>query len=511
VAEIETANGVIGLKKTTGIPLFEHILVRCLNVILLLSACFLFFFVGLHSGDLCRTEGLRAMVARTMLETGDWVVPRLYDEPFFTKPPGFYLAVVLCSLPCGRVTEFTARLPSAVAATICVVLFAWYVGRHLGRASGLAAGFILPVSPLWLEKGSAAEIDMMQVAWVTGSILFCLRATEEDGKHAWGWWLASSACVAGGFLTKWTGPLIFYFFALPFLALRGRSRLLLKGPHLLGLALTNLGCAAWVIAAVHRSGFDDIWRTVAQESLPRFIPAYYQQPFAPGEALLYPFRLWLGLLPWSLPALIALKPGFAARLEPGARRLLLAFHCWAWPSLAFWMLTNEHTLRHSLPLTPAFAGFAVLCWHAWYSGRLPWRFAWLTPGRLLAAVCVVWLMVKIGVVTVAVPYRAAERQVRRKAEALADLVPAGTTLHHASWNRDEPLFFYYGRSLRRFRSITQGSRTGETTIWFLNATDGMPPSARLLGQLCDEGGKPALVVEMPPLTSQVPGPHHQQE
>src|SRR5215475_9276291 len=59
------------------------------------------FFYGLTAGDLWRTESLRALIAQEMLTGGDWVVRRLYGEPIFTKPPGMYLAIVLCSLPFG--------------------------------------------------------------------------------------------------------------------------------------------------------------------------------------------------------------------------------------------------------------------------------------------------------------------------------------------------------------------------------------------------------------------------
>src|SRR4051794_34722756 len=184
---------------------------RAADLCVLAAACAVLFFVGLDAGELYRTEGLRALVAREMLATGDWVVPRLYGEPLFTKPPGFYLAILFCSLPGGSVTEVTARLPSALGASACVLLFAWYFGRRLGRGAGLAAGLILPVSAIWLDKATAAEIDMLQVAWVSAAVLFFLRATEDDRRPAWGWWLASLACVAGGFLTKWTAPQFFYF------------------------------------------------------------------------------------------------------------------------------------------------------------------------------------------------------------------------------------------------------------------------------------------------------------
>src|SRR5262245_30290636 len=108
-------------------------------ILLVLAWCAVLFFFGITRGELWRTESLRAIIAAEMLDSGNWLVPRLYGEPLFTKPPGMYAAIALCSLPWGRVTEFSARLPSALAATGCVLLFWWYFKRQLGRVAGLAA------------------------------------------------------------------------------------------------------------------------------------------------------------------------------------------------------------------------------------------------------------------------------------------------------------------------------------------------------------------------------------
>src|ERR1700681_1220381 len=90
---------------------------RWLAPFLLGFYCLFFFFYGLDTGELYRNETLRAIIAREMLRTGNWLVPTLYGQPLFTKPPGMYVAIALCSWPFGAVTEWTARLPSALAAT----------------------------------------------------------------------------------------------------------------------------------------------------------------------------------------------------------------------------------------------------------------------------------------------------------------------------------------------------------------------------------------------------------
>src|SRR5579885_2161226 len=188
---------------------------------LLLPWCALLFFYGLNAGELYRTEALRAIIAQGFLNSGNWVVPTLYGEPLLTKPPGMYAAIAAVSWPLGGVSDASARLPSALAATATVFLFFWYFRRLFGPRGGLVAGFLAPASLMWLDKATAAEIDMLQVFWVAGSVLFFLRALEEResaeahglqpvGLKAFRWWLAALLCVAGGVLTKWTAPAFFY-------------------------------------------------------------------------------------------------------------------------------------------------------------------------------------------------------------------------------------------------------------------------------------------------------------
>src|SRR5207253_8432017 len=95
-------------------------------------------------------------------------------------PPGIYVAIALCSWPGGAVTEWTARLPSALAATITVFLTYWFFARQLDRRAGMLAALLLPMSAFWLERSTSAEIDMVQVAWVTASILLFLRALTPN-------------------------------------------------------------------------------------------------------------------------------------------------------------------------------------------------------------------------------------------------------------------------------------------------------------------------------------------
>src|SRR5256885_3355099 len=70
-----------------------------------------------------RDEPRYAQTSRQMLQSGDWVVPRLYDEPRTAKPPLIYWLQAACMSVLGD-TAFAARLPSAVAMVLTLVLFA---------------------------------------------------------------------------------------------------------------------------------------------------------------------------------------------------------------------------------------------------------------------------------------------------------------------------------------------------------------------------------------------------
>jgi 4-amino-4-deoxy-L-arabinose transferase-like glycosyltransferase len=261
-------------------------------------------------------------------------------------------------------------LPSALAATLTVGLFYLSFAHALGRRAGLLAAALLPCSLLWLGRVPSAEIDLVQLGWVSASLLLFLRALEaaESGAGGRGWWLAALLCVAGGTLTKWTAPAFFYLTIIPLLGWRGHLRLLLGSSHLCALALALALCAGWAAAAAAEVGAGPLRETVLREALQRLSPQHHPRPYPWLELLTFPGSFLLACLPGAALAPVACRPSFGRLLDERGRCLWQLLLCWAAVNLLFWAVVPGHRPRHALPLQPALAGLSALAAITWLRG-----------------------------------------------------------------------------------------------------------------------------------------------
>lgn len=480
------------------------------------------FGYGLTTGQLYRTETLRAQVAAEMLRSGDLVVPTLYGEPLFTKPPGVYWFISLVSFGCsfGEVTEWSARLPSVLAGVGLSLCF-YRVFRHQGRLAALVAAAIVPCSPLWLEKAPAAEIDALQVWCVAGAYLIGVQAIESasrsnpDGECATLYWWGMAIFLTLGFFTKWTAPLFVYAGFLTLVGRRGRLRLLLGKGHLSALVVAVVACGTWLVIAGSRGGWTELIDTVQREFLVRFSPGsrqHVQELLAEhhhsslpwwAETLLHPFLILAATLPWSPFALLTLRPGFADRWDDRGKLLLQALHCWTWPNIFLWSLVPDHAVRNCFPLFPGIAGLAAMVWIDWLrhppaAGTLLRRVAnrWVLIGILAT-----WAVIKIAYVELKVARRDHDRDPRGKGALVAECVPVDRPLYLFRL-KDEGVMFYSRRLGRRLAEPTELPSASEPLYCILTEPEWLtwPLTARstVLRRLQDTQGAPILVVRVEP-------------
>src|SRR5947207_3916256 len=191
-----------------------------LAALILLCAVVLFVDLGgpaLFDPD----EGRNAEKAREILLLHDWVTPHENFLAVLDKPMPYYW-LVAASYKLFGVSEWTARLPSALAGAGCVVLVFLFARRFFGLWPALWSSLIL-VSSLEFYLFSRIVIFDMTLTFFMTLSLFCFFAAlhEED---------------------RWRRRSIFFFMYFGFAAAT-----LVKGP--IGVVLPGFVALAYLIIA----------------------------------------------------------------------------------------------------------------------------------------------------------------------------------------------------------------------------------------------------------------------
>lgn len=130
------------------------------------------YFWGLGDyGFIDPDEGRYAEIPREMIETGDYITPRLNYVLYFEKPPLHYWLTAGAFLLLGE-NEFAGRLTPVLAGLGCCVL-AYVLALKITRekyAAGLA-GLILASSVLWFGTSRLNLTDMTLTFFFTASMV----------------------------------------------------------------------------------------------------------------------------------------------------------------------------------------------------------------------------------------------------------------------------------------------------------------------------------------------------
>ena len=150
-----------------------------------------------------RDEPRYAQCSRQMLQSGDWVVPRLYDEVRTAKPVFIYWCQAAAMKLLGD-TAFAARLPSALAMPLTLAAFGAFVWRVAGPRRALWAVVVMATSAMVLISAKASLTDSVLLLWVTISQL-CVYAMWR-GRGTWGVVVLYAVTTGLAGLTK--GPIV---------------------------------------------------------------------------------------------------------------------------------------------------------------------------------------------------------------------------------------------------------------------------------------------------------------
>jgi 4-amino-4-deoxy-L-arabinose transferase-like glycosyltransferase len=322
-------------------------------------AAALVFFAGLGARDFWEPDEPRhGAIAEEMRElrhgAGQLVVPRLNGEPYTQKPPLYYWLAAGSGTFGGFVTERAARLPSALAALLTVLVVYRFGRSALGPAAGLGAAAILITAPSFVDVARNARPDALLTLFVASALWLCWRIDRGLGSAAWNR-RALHLTVGLGLLTK--GPVAAFLPLLGYVAYLAWERRLVdlralfsRGSWLLsaGLALGWLGLAT----AVTPAGF--FHAAVTENLFGRYFSgASHDQPI-----LFYLKRLPVAFLPWAVLWPLAIGPIRAGLRQDAdatrraALRFLLAFVA---AGFLFFSLSAGKRVLYLVPLFPALA------------------------------------------------------------------------------------------------------------------------------------------------------------
>lgn len=224
-----------------------------------------------------------------MAESGDWVTPRLWGEPWFEKPALLYWMTAV-GFSMGLGPEWAPRLPLAMLS----VAFLWAYGRILARhfdwETATNATLILATSVLWVAFSFVAVTDVPMAALLGMSILF--QALER--RPAWAGVFLGLAILAKGLV-----PLVLF---LPWL-LMGGGRVREVGRRTVAVAVAVAVAAPWYITCYLWNG-DVFWREfIVKHHWQRFLspdlqhvqPWWFYGPVLIGAFLFtWPLFGWVG-------------------------------------------------------------------------------------------------------------------------------------------------------------------------------------------------------------------------
>jgi 4-amino-4-deoxy-L-arabinose transferase-like glycosyltransferase len=155
------------------------------------------------------------LIARDMVATGDWLIPRVGGNLYQEKPPFFFWLLAL-----AKTAGVSFLLPSLLAAGTVLALV-YDLGRRLfGRTAGLAAACTLAFTVQFVMTTRSAQIDATLCALTTLSLYGLLRHLLLG--PAWWWYFVGGLAAGLGVITKGVGflPLLVL---IPYAVFRARG------------------------------------------------------------------------------------------------------------------------------------------------------------------------------------------------------------------------------------------------------------------------------------------------
>ncbi len=327
-------------------------------------------------------DAVQAQIARNMLNSGDWVTPRIDGVIYLEKAPLIYWLIAISYRILG-VHDWVARIPVVASALVLAWLTAafgaWAFGPRAGRYAGLC---IATCIGLFLFTRILIP-DVMVTACMALSMLAFLRAIDNEEPRPRWWAFVLAVSIGISLLLKSLIGIVFPVAAAAvYLAVTRQlfERRIWKRLHLwTGAAVALLIAAPWYILATLRNppyfdfsmrsapgeyhGF--LWFFFMNEQVLRFLNLRYPRDYNTMPRALFWLLHLVWLFPWSVYFPAVAKLSFRPVDRAGRTRLLAL--CWTGFILVFFTFSTTQEY-YSMPCYPALAlllGSAMAAGGSW--------------------------------------------------------------------------------------------------------------------------------------------------
>jgi 4-amino-4-deoxy-L-arabinose transferase-like glycosyltransferase len=354
-------------------------------------------------------EGLAVSIARTALETGEWLTPHRFNVRWIERPTLLSWIIAALSEPFGAVSQITARLPLALFLLFGCFLIYWLLRKAAASVPAALVGVALFLAcPLVIRSYVMITADMpLAVLLFFAFVLWW--SGYQDGAVGFGRWLAIGVVLAFAGLLKGPQPLAYFVLGVGLFVVGTRSWRQIPG-LIAAAAISAVPLALWY-RHVYEPGDERVWAT--------FMRLHASVAFSnPLEAVV---RTLVDTLPAAvLAAAFLMSYGFRERryVRPA---LVAALACYAFVAaffILFW--PGGSTPRYYFPVVLPLCVFGGLG----YDLLGPRRPAVLAPVLVLTAALLAYaLAYALASPFMPTLYRPAQIEGARVAE-LVKAVPA---------------------------------------------------------------------------------------
>lgn len=239
-------------------------------VTMMIVICIISVLPWIGLGDFStKGEPREASVAISMIDSGNWILPQVYANEFAYKPPMAHWLMAAFSYPQGYVSEFTSRLPSALAFIILVGFVLVFFGKRVKFQEAFIATLLLITCIEIHRAAMTTRVDMLLTTFIVLGLFQLFR--WEDKLELKGLPVVIPLLFSGAVLTKGPVGIILPLFVFGvYLLMLNKYRMLTIFKSLLYIGVSSLFLPLlWYISAWKQGG-DDFLNVVLAENFGRF-------------------------------------------------------------------------------------------------------------------------------------------------------------------------------------------------------------------------------------------------